>query len=120
MDGVNPVYTDLGTGASWIVGSGFTRGPITNSNLVYDPSNKGVSHISFYTAVPEPGSVTLLSMGILGFLGIGLSRRNDGPIREDQPDRRRFVFTEARSDKGEVGAGRGPRRFRFQGTGPAV
>jgi hypothetical protein len=70
MPGINPAYTDLGTGASSIVGSNFTRGVITNNALDFDPSTQGVSHISFYSSVPgsdipEPSTMVLMLFGCL-------------------------------------------------------
>jgi hypothetical protein len=65
MDGVNPVYTDQFAG-------GFTRGDISDNSLAFDPAKGGVSHISFYTAVPEPGTLLL---GALASLGMLLRRR---------------------------------------------
>lgn len=62
-DGLNPVYTDAGTGSSSLTGSGFTRGAITDGGLAYDPIKSAVSHISFYNAVPEPTSLTLVLLG---------------------------------------------------------
>lgn len=69
MPGINPSYTDAGTGASSITGSNFTRGNITDNSLDYDPITGGVSHITFYSAIPEPSTVLLLAMG-LGCLAI--------------------------------------------------
>jgi len=64
--GINPVYTDAGTGASSIVGSGFTRGDTANNALDFDPITNGVSHISFYNAsLPEPNSALLLAVATL-------------------------------------------------------
>ena len=63
MDGLNPVYTDAGTGDSSITGSGFTRGVITDVNLDYDPIKNGISHISFYSSstevIPEPTTIVV-------------------------------------------------------------
>ena len=57
MPGINPSYTDDNE-------NGFTRGNINDDNLDYDPITGGVSHISFYTAIPEPSAVLLLAMGL--------------------------------------------------------
>lgn len=68
MSGMNPAYTDRGNG-------GFTRGNINDNSLDYDPANRGVSHISFYTAVPEPSSGLLLVLGAV-FAGSGVRLRH--------------------------------------------
>jgi hypothetical protein len=77
MEGLNPSYTDVGVGDSSIVGLGFTRGAITIDELIYQPAGMGgaVSHITFYTAVPEPGSLAMFSIGALILLAIGLLKR---------------------------------------------
>ncbi len=63
MSGVNPVYTDID------VDDGFTRGEISNSSLSYDPTlSGGVSHISFYSVIPEPGTLLLGALASLGML----------------------------------------------------
>jgi hypothetical protein len=77
--GLNPVYTDAGTGASSIVGTDFTRGAITDNLLAYDPVRQGVSHISFYSAIPEPGSAALV-IAAAGVFCFGCSRRT--PVRQ--------------------------------------
>lgn len=93
MDGFNPAYTDLGTGASSIVGSGFTRGDITDSSLAYDPIKNAVSHISFYSifaVAPEPSSLMLLFGGAASLVGFRLagSRRRSRRLQRTDFDRR--------------------------------
>jgi len=66
MSGINPAYTDSGVG-------GFTRGNINDDSLAYDPINHGVSHISFYTATPEPSSLVLF--GIMAAASCGFRPR---------------------------------------------
>jgi hypothetical protein len=69
MDGVNPVYTDAGTGFDSITGTDFTRGDITDNSLAYDPISSGVSHISYYTAtMPEPSTLLLGALASVGLL----------------------------------------------------
>jgi hypothetical protein len=67
MPGINPAYTDAGTGDSSIIGSDFTRGAISNNGLEHDPATSGVSHISFYASIPEPSNwcLALLSLAAL-------------------------------------------------------
>ena len=74
MPGINPLYTDAGTGDSSITGSGFTRGNINDNSLDYDPIIGGVSHITFYVAIPEPASIGLVLIG-LASLACGRRRR---------------------------------------------
>ena len=74
MPGINPLYTDAGTGASSLTGSNFTRGNINNDSLDYDPITGGVSHISYYVAIPEPASLGLLLMGLVSLAGRGRRR----------------------------------------------
>lgn len=58
MPGLNPVYTDSADG-------GFTRGVITDNTLAYDPHGQGVSHIGFYSTIPEPGSSVLFGIALV-------------------------------------------------------
>ena len=69
MPGINPAYTDAGTGDSSITGSGFTRGNISDNGLDYDPATGGVSHISFYTAIPEPSTWCLAVLSLVALAG---------------------------------------------------
>ncbi|PHR89732.1 MAG: hypothetical protein COA78_35630 [Blastopirellula sp.] len=100
MDGFNPFYTDLGiidnnnnpskslylSSLTTVDGgldllpaddsvTGFTRGPITDGSLAYDPIVNSVSHLSFYTAelpddpdtvIPEPATMAIWGM-LTGF-----------------------------------------------------
>ncbi len=68
MSGINPAYTDSAVG-------GFTRGNINDDSLDYDPITRGVSHISFYVAIPEPGSLILVGVMAIGLGGCRLWRR---------------------------------------------
>ncbi len=68
MDGINPVYTDSMVG-------GFTRGEISDNSLSYDPVGNGVSHISFYSAIPEPSSLLLAFAGGLSLTLTARRRR---------------------------------------------
>ena len=69
MPGINPAYTDAGTGDSSITGSDFTRGNINDDGLDYDPVKGGVSHIAFYTAIPEPSAWCLAVLSLLARAG---------------------------------------------------
>lgn len=62
MDGINPFYADSSR-------NGYTRGPISDQQLAYDPVKNGVSHLSFYRSagggtgtIPEPASVAIWSV----------------------------------------------------------
>ncbi len=71
MNGINPAYTDSAVG-------GFTRGNINDDSLDYDPISRGVSHISFYVAIPEPNSLILLGVAA-GMCGYPMWRRRGQP-----------------------------------------
>jgi hypothetical protein len=61
--GLHPVYQDD-------TSDGATRGDISNVNLMYDPVKNAVSHISFYSAVPEPTSLVLVGFAVVGMCSV--------------------------------------------------
>lgn len=52
---LHPIYLDTSDTLGLISGSG-----------TYSPANNGVSHVSFYTAVPEPTALALVSFAMVG------------------------------------------------------
>ena len=67
-NGFNPAYTDSAA-------DGFTRGNTSDDSLSYDPITRGISHIAFFSSIPEPSTLALLCVGVFGFLTYTRRRR---------------------------------------------